>query len=413
MLMNILLALVIILSVVTAIRLMKVFEFTSILRGRKPYEISESENNITAIMFLLSMVGLFSMFIYFTNKFYNYKYILPAASEHGKDAESLLELNLIIISIAFFITQTLLLWFAYRYRYNKTRKALHYAHNNTLEMVWTIIPAVVLSVLILKGLIVWNETTSKSKDPDKIVLELYARQFDWTVRFAGKDGLLGDANYTMISGTNTLGLITSELIDEQLNALEKEKHRLETEMNEKFPNQEKLSELKTAYRRLKRQHQQVLEFKQKAIDQSYQTAYDDIVFQDTIFLPVNKPIEVYFRSQDVIHSAYMPHFRVHMYCVPGLKTSFTFIPTITTSEIQAKLENPNFNYLLYCNNICGSAHYNMQLPIVIVPEEDFTKWLNNKKTIREQIAENHSSATTETPFTEEASAASVEQTAMN
>lgn len=410
--MNIILAAVIIFSIITVVRLLKVFELTSIIRGRKPYEISESENNITAFMFLLSIVGLFFMFIYFTKKYYNFKYMLPAASEHGKDVESLLELNLIIISIAFFITQTLLLWFAYRYRYNKNKKALHYAHNNTLEMVWTIIPAVVLSVLILKGLIVWNETTSKSNDPDKIVLELYARQFDWTVRFAGKDGLLGDANYTMISGTNTLGLITSELIDEQLNALEKEKLRLETEMNEKFPNQEKLAELKTAYRRLKRQLQQVLEFKQKSIDQPYQTAYDDIVFQDTIFLPVNKPIEVYFRSQDVIHSAYMPHFRVHMYCVPGLKTSFTFNPTITTSEIQAKLGNPNFNYLLYCNNICGSAHYNMQLPIVVVPEEDFIKWLNNKKTIRQQIAENHSSAATETSSTEEFSAASIEQTAM-
>lgn len=413
MLMNIIIAAVIILSIVTAVRLLKVFELISIIRGRKPYEISESENNITAFMFLLSMVGLFSMFIYFTNKYYNFKYMLPAASEHGKDVESLLKLNLIIISIAFFITQTLLLWFAYRYRYNKNRKALHYAHNNTLEMVWTIIPAVVLSVLILKGLIVWNETTSKSNDPNKIVLELYARQFDWTARFAGKDGLLGDANYTMISGTNKLGLITTELIDEQLNALKKEKLRLETEMNEKFPNREKLAELKTAYRRLKRQLQQVLEFKKKSIDQPYKTAYDDIVFQDTIYLQVNKQIEVYFRSQDVIHSAYMPHFRVHMYCVPGLKTSFTFNPSITTSEIQAKLGNPDFNYLLYCNNICGSAHYNMQLPIVVVTEEDFTRWLNNKKTIREQIAENHSSAATETSSTEEFSAASIEQTAMN
>lgn len=412
MLMNILFAAVIILTIITAARLLKVFEFTSILRGRKPYDISESENNITALMFLLSMVGLFSMFIYFTNKYYNYKYILPpAASIHGKEVDSLLELNLIIITLAFFITQTLLLWFTYRYRYNKNRKAYHYAHNNTLEMVWTIIPAVVMAVLVLKGLIVWNQTTRKSEDPDKVVFELYARQFDWTVRFAGKDKLLGDANYTMISGTNTLGLITSELIDEQLDALNKEKARLEVEMNEKFPNQEKLAELKTAYRRLKRQLQLVMEFKQKSTDQPYQTAYDDIVFQDTIFLPVNKTIELHLRSQDVIHSAYLPHFRVHMYCVPGVKTGFTFTPTITTTEMQAKLGNPNFNYLLYCNNICGSAHYNMQLPIVIVTEEDFTKWLNNKKTVGEQIAEKQGS-TPAAPSTEEVSADSTKQTAM-
>jgi cytochrome c oxidase subunit 2 len=413
MLMNILLAAIIILTILTAVRLLKVFEFTSILRGRKPYEISESENNITALMFLLSMVGLFSMFIYFTNKYYNYQYLLPpAASVHGKDVDSLLKLNLIIITIAFIITQTLLLWFAYRYRYNKNRKAFHYAHNNTLEMVWTIIPAIVMALLVLKGLIVWNKTTRKSEDPDKIVFELYARQFDWTVRFAGKDKLLGEANYTMISGTNTLGLITPELIDEQLEALNKEKARLETEINEKFPNKEKLAELQTAYRRLKRQLQMVIEFKQKSADHSYRSAYDDIVFQDTIFLPVNKTIELHLRSQDVIHSAYLPHFRVHMYCVPGVKTGFTFTPTITTAEMRAKLGNPNFNYLLYCNNICGSAHYNMQLPIVIVTEEDFTKWLNNKKTIGEQIAEKQTSASA-SALTEEVFTESYQQTAMH
>lgn len=156
----------------------------------------------------------------------------------------------------------------------------------------------------------------------------------------------------------------------------------------------------------------VIEFKQKSADHSYRSAYDDIVFQDTIFLPVNKTIELHLRSQDVIHSAYLPHFRVHMYCVPGVKTGFTFTPTITTAEMRAKLGNPNFNYLLYCNNICGSAHYNMQLPIVIVTEEDFTKWLNNKKTIGEQIAEKQTSASA-SALTEEVFTESYQQTAMH
>jgi cytochrome c oxidase subunit 2 len=392
MLMNILLLAVIILTIYTAVRLLKVFEFASILRGKQPYEISEKENNTNALLVLASLVGLFGMFFYFFNKYYNYNYMLPpAASLHGKEVDDLLELNFIIISLAFFITQTLLMWFAYRYRYNKNRKAYHYAHNNTLEMVWTIIPAIVMAVLVLKGLIVWNQSTKKSEDPDKIIFELYARQFDWTVRFAGEDKQLGDANFTMISATNSLGLITAEHIEQQLKALNEEKARLEKELAD-FPNEEEMNDLNKAYKRLKKQLQQVIEFKNKSAQSPYQTAYDDIVFQDTIYMPVNKTMELHLRSQDVIHSAYLPHFRVHMYCVPGVKTGFTFTPTITTSEMRTKLKNPNFNYLLYCNNICGSAHYNMQLPIVVVTEEDYTKWLKNKKTIKSQLASETPSA---------------------
>jgi cytochrome c oxidase subunit 2 len=392
MLMNILLLAVIILTIYTAVRLLKVFEFASILRGKQPYEISEKENNTNALLVLASLVGLFGMFFYFFNKYYNYNYMLPpAASLHGKEVDDLLELNFIIISLAFFITQTLLMWFAYRYRYNKNRKAYHYAHNNTLEMVWTIIPAIVMAVLVLKGLIVWNQSTKKSEDPDKIIFELYARQFDWTVRFAGEDKQLGDANFTMISATNSLGLITAEHIEQQLKALNEEKARLEKELAD-FPNEEEMNDLNKAYKRLKKQLQQVIEFKNKSAQSPYQTAYDDIVFQDTIYMPVNKTMELHLRSQDVIHSAYLPHFRVHMYCVPGVKTGFTFTPTITTAEMRTKLKNPNFNYLLYCNNICGSAHYNMQLPIVVVTEEDYTKWLKNKKTIKSQLASETPSA---------------------
>ncbi len=390
--MNILLLAVIILTIYTAVRLLKVFEFASILRGKQPYEISEKENNTNALLVLASLVGLFGMFFYFFNKYYNYNYMLPpAASLHGKEVDDLLELNFIIISLAFFITQTLLMWFAYRYRYNKNRKAYHYAHNNTLEMVWTIIPAIVMAVLVLKGLIVWNQSTKKSEDPDKIIFELYARQFDWTVRFAGEDKQLGDANFTMISATNSLGLITAEHIEQQLKALNEEKARLEKELAD-FPNEEEMNDLNKAYKRLKKQLQQVIEFKNKSAQSPYQTAYDDIVFQDTIYMPVNKTMELHLRSQDVIHSAYLPHFRVHMYCVPGVKTGFTFTPTITTAEMRTKLKNPNFNYLLYCNNICGSAHYNMQLPIVVVTEEDYTKWLKNKKTIKSQLASETPSA---------------------
>jgi len=388
--MNILLFAVIILAVITSARLLRVFDLTAKLRGREPYEITESENNINAVLMLLSMVGMFGMFIFLTSKYYTIEngYMLPpAASEHGVEVDSLLELNFIVISIAFFLTQTLMLWFCYRYRYNQKRKALHYAHNNKLELVWTVIPAIVLTVLILRGLIVWNHSTSRSDDPNRLVMEFYARQFDWTARFSGQDNILGEANFTMINDNNTLGLITQETIHEQIAILDSALIKEERRRDEAFLPQPEYDKVLTSIRRLKFQIQRVLEFESQIAEKKFTTANDDVVLQNEIHLPVNRIIDLNLRSQDVIHSAYLPHFRVHMYCVPGVNTNFTFKTIMTTAEMRRKLGNPDFNYLLYCNNICGNAHFNMMMTIVVDTEEDFQKWITGQKTFSQQMAE--------------------------
>ena len=94
----------------------------------------------------------------------------------------------------------------------------------------------------------------------------------------------------------------------------------------------------------------------------------------------DKPVLFKFRSRDVIHSAYMPHFRAQMNCVPGMETTFEFTPTITTAEMRKKLGNDKFNYVLLCNKICGAAHYNMQMDIIVESQEDYDKWLSDQKT---------------------------------
>jgi cytochrome c oxidase subunit 2 len=93
---------------------------------------------------------------------------------------------------------------------------------------------------------------------------------------------------------------------------------------------------------------------------------------------------MYFRSKDVIHSAYMPHFRAQMNCVPGMKTEFHFTPTITTAEMREKTKNPDFDYVLLCNKICGATHWNMQMKIVVDSEADYKKWLAEQKTFKDK-----------------------------
>jgi cytochrome c oxidase subunit 2 len=378
--MVILLSLVILLTVFTCFRLMKVFDLAAKLRGREPYEISETENNINALMVLFSLVGLASMFFFLNSKYYHPDTFLPVASKHGLEVEKLLHTNFVVISIAFLLTQVLLMWFAYKYRYNKKRRATHFAHSTKLELIWTILPAIVLVFLIGKGLIVWNLQMWPENDPNKLTVEMYSRQFDWTARFAGKDKTLGDANFTMISDDNILGVITPETIDLQLAKCKKDLVEIDSLLKYSFPNKKKYKELKTARRRKNFQIQRVIEFKNQVKDKKFTTGYDDVVLQQEIHIPVDRTIEMMIRSQDVIHSVYMPHFRVQMYSVPGVQTRFTFTPIVTTAKMRETLSKPDFDYILYCNNICGAAHFNMQMKIVVDSPEDFKTWMDAQKT---------------------------------
>lgn len=380
MYMNILLLLVILLTVFTCFRLMKVFDLAAKLRGREPYEISETENNMNALLVLFSLVGLASMFFFLNSKFYHPDKFLPVASKHGIEVESLLHTNFVVISIAFLLTQVLLMWFAYKYRYNKKRRATHFAHSTKLELIWTILPAIVLVFLIGKGLIVWNLQMWPKEDPNKLTIEIFARQFDWTARFAGEDKALGDANFTMISDDNILGVITPETIDKQLVKCKNDLAEIDSLLKFSFPNQKKYKELKTARRRKNFQIQRVIEFSNQVKDKKFTTGYDDVVLQQEIHIPVDRTVELMIRSQDVIHAVYMPHFRVQMYAVPGVQTRFTFVPIVTTADMRVKLDKPNFDYILYCNNICGAAHFNMQMKIVVDTPEDYKKWIDSQKT---------------------------------
>ena len=185
-------------------------------------------------------------------------------------------------------------------------------------MIWTTIPAIVLAVIIIYGLKTWNTITQPASESAMIV-EIYGKQFDWTARYAGKDNQLGGYNYKLIDGTNTLGL-----------------------------------------------------------DSSDQKNWDDLVVRNEFHFPLGKEIELKIRSRDVIHSVFLPHFRAQMNAVPGMVTMLHFTPTITTAQMREITKNPKFDYVLLCNKICGSSHYNMQANIVIDTPEDYDKWLKKQ-----------------------------------
>ena len=116
------------------------------------------------------------------------------------------------------------------------------------------------------------------------------------------------------------------------------------------------------------------------VDLSDKNAQDDIVVRE-VHLIKDEPVLLKFRSKDVIHSAYLPHFRVQMNCVPGMTTQFAFTPTKTTAEMR-ETEGEDFDYILLCNKICGVAHYNMQMKFVVETKEEHDIWLAQQKTLK-------------------------------
>ena len=111
---------------------------------------------------------------------------------------------------------------------------------------------------------------------------------------------------------------------------------------------------------------------------AWEVGMDDQIVKGEFHLPVGREVEFVFRSRDVIHSAYMPQFRAQMNTVPGVPTRFKMTPTITTDSMRTVLEDPDFDYVLLCNKVCGASHFNMQMKLVIDTKEEFEAWLSEQ-----------------------------------
>ena len=353
--MNVLLIFSVLILIAIAIwQVAKIFELS---QGKKVYTqvADDNDNNLNGKLMLGFLFFIYGITIF---SFVSYGDVLlpKAASEHGSDYDNLMWISFAIIFFVQTITQALLHYFSYKYRGEKGKKALFYADNDRLEAIWTIIPVIVLAGLILYGLYTWTDIMTVEENDEALVVELYAQQFNWKARYAGEDGVLGDANVRFLQdfeGRNLVG-----------------------------------------------------------IDATDPNGFDDVVVQE-LHLPVGREVIFKMRSQDVLHSAYMPFFRAQMNCVPGMITEFAFTPNITSEEMRldpemvAKVKKINkiraekskeltaqgdtaldpyeFDFLLLCNKICGASHYNMQMKIIVESEKDYAKWIAEQQTFAEVI----------------------------
>lgn len=350
---SLLVIIVLVLLAIALWQLTKIFDLTQVGVSSDSSQVAnDKDNNLQGYLMFGFLAFLYIFTIYGLFKWGNLPLHTPA-SAHGGQVDNLMNITWVLIFVVQAITQLLLYYFSFKYKGRKDQKALYFADNNKLEAIWSIIPAVVLAGLILYGLYAWTNIMFIDEEEDTVVVELYAQQFKWTARIAGQDNVLGKANVRYIEGVNTLG-----------------------------------------------------------VDLSDPNAQDDIVVTE-LHIPKGKKIHFKFRSQDVLHSAYFPHFRAQMNCVPGMVTEFAFTPIYTTAEyrempemiekvahineLRAKksldlvangqpgLDPYTFDYLLLCNKICGASHYNMQMKVVVDTPEEYKKWLAQQTTLVNEV----------------------------
>jgi len=377
---------VIVLAVIAVAQIMRVYELSTKIRGKREEDIDLRVNGINATLMMVFLLVFFGSFFWML--FTYGRGMLPnAASEIGEDIDWLYNVNWWIVILAFLITNALLFGFAYKYAYDPNRRAHWFPHDNKLEMLWTVVPAGVLAVIIILGLMTWNEITGEPS-ADAVVVEIYGKQFTWTVRYSGDDNKLGYADYKLVgdcknsSGdiayTNVLGVVTDNSIRWRVEGINNEIHQLDSLMalyqnNEIAYSKAKVSQMVAKTEKLERIRERLLDMIGRFDEKELAYAEDDFVTKE-LFLIKDQEYFFVLRSQDVLHSVYFPHFRAQMNCVPGQRTTLKVKPTMTTQEMRDKIGNPTFNYILMCNKICGVSHYNMNMPVIVGTKEEFDAW---------------------------------------
>jgi cytochrome c oxidase subunit II len=309
---------ILLLGFIIVFQIAKASEYVSVLKGEK--KTFEQHNRINGFL-LLAFIILGLIGVYWCNELFKGKILGTPASDHGEKIDTMLYISVVMTGIVFVITQILLFYFAFKYQHSEKRKAYYFPHDNRLEVLWTVVPAIALTVLVGFGLYYWFKITGDAPK-DATVVEVTGKQFGWIYRYPGKDRVFGKKYYKNIDEgkLNQLGLLWDD-----------------------------------------------------------QSAHDDVVTNEALYLVVNKPVKIVINSRDVVHDLGLVHFRMKMDAVPGTPTTIWFTPKYTTLEMKEMTQNPEFEYEISCDQMCGKGHYSMKGIVKVVSAAEYALWLAKQK----------------------------------
>lgn len=231
----------------------------------------------------------------------------PLAS-NWNEIDGALLITLAVIGIAFVTLNLVLAYFVVRYRAREQGRAQFIPDNPKIEKILIGVTALGIIILLAPGLFAYSRFISPPRDT--YTIEVVGEQWRWTYRYPGPDGKLGRASPKLISPKNLFG-----------------------------------------------------------IDLSDPAAQDDVLSYTELHLPVGRPVLLQIRAKDVLHSFFIPSFRAKMDAVPGMVTSYWFIPTVE-GRFQA-----------VCAELCGIGHHRMQSPVIVESAEKFQEWLAKQPTV--------------------------------
>lgn len=306
---------VVVMIYIVIFQIAKASEYVSVLKGEdKTRKQTNKINGFLLVAFLVfGLIG-----VYVCNEWFFKKtlFVQGSASKEGEQIDFMLYLTIGVTGVIFIITQILLFWFCFKYQEKEGKKAFFFPHNTKLELLWTTVPAIFLTVLVVFGLINWFKMTGNPPD-NAIVVEITGHQFAWEMRYPGKDGILGKKDYKKYNtpSGNILGVDFEDV-----------------------------------------------------------NSVDDL-HTNEMHLPVGTPVKLVINAMDVIHDVGLNHFRMKMDAVPGIPTTLWFTPQYTTEQMKVRTGNANFVYEISCDQMCGAGHFSMRGVIVVEDEANYKKWL--------------------------------------
>ena len=297
----------------------KASEYATVLRGTEKVN-AQANRAIAWLLIIMTVLGVWG--IWECNEMFKDRLLPIAACKTGENYDSMFKVTIIVTGLVFFATQFVLFWFCFRYQSTEKRTTFFFPHNNKLEILWTTVPAIAMAILVAIGLRNWYDVTSPAPE-NATVVEVVGKQFNWLIRYPGKDNELGKRDFRKIDdANNVLGLDWSD------------PHNM-----------------------------------------------DDIISMNgELHVVVNKPVKLVIGSRDVIHDVGLAHFRLKMDAVPGITTTLWFIPTITTDSMKSITKNPDFVYEISCDQMCGKGHYSMRGTVIVQTQAEYDKWLASQQT---------------------------------
>jgi len=247
------------------------------------------------------LFGLATLVLVVVATFYFTKTWLPPLKSDRIAIDHALAITLVVTGLVFIVTNLMLAWFGYAFQDGPGAKAAYWHDSPRLEMTWTLVTAAILAIFLFNALSLWAKVTAPPP-ADAVLIEVTGQQFAWNVRYPGKDGVLGKTDHLQASQDNPIGLVKDD-----------------------------------------------------------PAAKDDLLLLNQIYLPKDRPVRIQVRSMDVIHSFFLPNFRVKQDAMPGMTIDIWFTPTETG------------DFEIACAEHCGLGHYRMRGAVHVVPAADLEK----------------------------------------